>query len=631
MIFIKRLFLLGCILLIAYALYQNFFGDGSLGYRFTHLHYEVQMLANGDALVTEQRTYDFRRGEFSRIFFELEDGIKDISVSEHGRDFDYISEFDTKRPEGKYSFEKRNGLTYVEFYIDAKEEVRTFDISYRVQEVTTLYDDCAIYFQKFLSEKNDARIDKLTATVNLLDNASNVLIWAHGPLDGEILFDKEDYSKVNLFVDSVKPNEYVEAFFVMDPDAFLDVSYVRSGNMRQRVIKEQELASNQADMKNFIINLSILLASLVVGVLIIIPIILRIKNKVYYTRHVPSQSLQYFRDIPENIPPALLDKLYNYYKGSESLPNKISATILDMIQRKVLIVSYQGEGKKRQTILTKAREHFDENHITEFEKPVISFLFEDVANGQNFVSMDMIKKYCKSKTNARDLERTLFSFTRKLDRMWENYDYEEKTKNVVPKYFKYIKVSYVLILLSSLVLVSEKLGENLVVAGLILFVGTGVALGVTSFLLKQKSMLNQRGEDKLSLWTGLYNFFNDFTLFEEKDLPELFMWEKYLVYATVLGVSKKVLKNLKFKYPQLEDENYVRDNMILYYSFYAMQDNLNSDFGSVGGSINNAITDAQRAVSSLNSGASTGGGGSFSSGGSFGGGGAGGSTGGGAD
>ena len=98
-------------------------------------------------------------------------------------------------------------------------------------------------------------------------------------------------------------------------------------------------------------------------------------------------------------------------------------------------------------------------------------------------------------------------------------------------------------------------------------------------------------------------------------MPELVLWEKYLVYATVFGISEKVLKQLKIVYPQLTDEQYLNTHGYTYmYLMYS--GNFNNSFLS---SLNTSIGSSYTSLTNYSSG--SGGGGGFSSGGGFGGGG----------
>ena len=63
-------------------------------------------------------------------------------------------------------------------------------------------------------------------------------------------------------------------------------------------------------------------------------------------------------------------------------------------------------------------------------------------------------------------------------------------------------------------------------------------------------VLDQQGEDDLALWQAFGRFLDDFTTFEDKELPEFSVWREYMVYAVAMGNGQKVAKALALKYPE---------------------------------------------------------------------------------
>lgn len=97
------------------------------------------------------------------------------------------------------------------------------------------------------------------------------------------------------------------------------------------------------------------------------------------------------------------------------------------------------------------------------------------------------------------------------------------------------------------------------------------------------------------------------------------LWEKYLVYATVFGISEKVLKQLKVVYPQISDEQYMANGYT--YLYLINSGNFGNSFiSTLNTSVGSSYTSLTNiAHTSYSSGSGFGGG--FSSGGGFGGGG----------
>ena len=75
--------------------------------------------------------------------------------------------------------------------------------------------------------------------------------------------------------------------------------------------------------------------------------------------------------------------------------------------------------------------------------------------------------------------------------------------------------------------------------------------------------LTNLGLEKRKELFGLRNFLNDFSRLNEKDIPEVYLWEEYLIYATVFGIGDKVLNSMKLK----DINNSIIDNVSFVYNY----------------------------------------------------------------
>jgi len=66
-------------------------------------------------------------------------------------------------------------------------------------------------------------------------------------------------------------------------------------------------------------------------------------------------------------------------------------------------------------------------------------------------------------------------------------------------------------------------------------------------------LLTRFGEDEYAKWRGFYNFLNNDKLMKELIVPDLAVWERYLIYATAFGISHKVIKALNVRFPNAGD------------------------------------------------------------------------------
>lgn len=93
--------------------------------------------------------------------------------------------------------------------------------------------------------------------------------------------------------------------------------------------------------------------------------------------------------------------------------------------------------------------------------------------------------------------------------------------------------------------------------------GAYTILGITClwkyiYLTSKSSNLilfTQYGANEQAKWYGLYNFLNSETLINEKEVHDLSLWEKYLIYATAFGISEKIVKAIKIHAVELNIDN----------------------------------------------------------------------------
>ena len=110
----------------------------------------------------------------------------------------------------------------------------------------------------------------------------------------------------------------------------------------------------------------------------------------------------------------------------------------------------------------------------------------------------------------------------------------------------------------------------------------------------------------------------EYSMLDDKLIPDIILWEKYLVYATAFGISKKVIQQLKVVHPEMFYEE--NGNNLNQYAYWHMMnhatfgDDYFNDFSrSLEKVYNNARSAYDIAHSSSSSG--SGGGGGFSGGG----------------
>ena len=81
--------------------------------------------------------------------------------------------------------------------------------------------------------------------------------------------------------------------------------------------------------------------------------------------------------------------------------------------------------------------------------------------------------------------------------------------------------------------------------------------------------LTDKGETTLSNLLKFKNYLADFSLLNEKDSVNVHLWDQYMIYAAVFGITERVQKEFEKLYPQYIDQSYYPVNSIYWASIYS--------------------------------------------------------------
>jgi len=178
-------------------------------YRIERVEIMAWVEADGSMLIQEARTYRFK-GRFRWADYRLPikgfTGVADFSL----RDDEMAYRPGQSEEPGTYQVQKRPGEFYVKWFYRARNETRTFVLSYRVTDVLREYPDVAELYYKFIGEGWDHGTREVRVTVKLPQGASRdeIHAWAHGPLRGSVSI--IDANTIQLEVSNLPAHRYWE-------------------------------------------------------------------------------------------------------------------------------------------------------------------------------------------------------------------------------------------------------------------------------------------------------------------------------------------------------------------------------------------------------------------------------------
>ena len=237
------------------------------------------------------------------------------------------------------------------------------------------------------------------------------------------------------------------------------------------------------------------------------------------------------------------------YRKSTNLG--FSATILNLINKK--IISYEKDKKNSITLVLINNEYVG----TSAEAVVLNVLFKIVGKNDR-CKLNSLRHYGRSYASAKKLVKKMDEF-KKVTKEEAGYKDYFKSDATLIIYKIFVIINYVF---SMAMAIGVFLGlKNCAIQVIIYLLGITL-LNTIYFVIgnKDKNRTNT-GKEEYSKWLAHKRFLEDFSNFDEKDLPEITLWEKYLVTATVLGVADKVEKRMKM---EIANTNNIDTDLMIY-------------------------------------------------------------------
>ena len=497
--------------------------------------------------------------------------------------------------------------------LDDSSATKKYQISYTVEDAIAKYNDYAELYWQFVGSDFEINADKITGTITLPSQAPSkdeIKVWGHTEdLNGEIYV--TDLSKISFELDGFNSGRYVEIRTLFPTSMIVSTSRTHDADILEYVIDEETEWANEAnarrarrDATNFLITLVVVIVCVLLSVFSILRALKQANKFKGKTKYKPTQELEYYRDLPrENATPA--QSLYVYFETKSGIADNdigraVSATLLNLNLKKHL--EFQVEKEKNKEKITMKILNTDTKDLSADEKVVFEFL-QKACKDNNEITVKEFEKYIKrtSTTDILALKTNINGQTKRELIKQQIYDAEQEK---VYKDQSSQTTIYALIIFFAIFAIAFT-SEFLNVFGYIgifgLIVCQVIAIVINSRTLKKINVYTQKGIDEKEMWRGLKKYMEDFSMLDKREVPEIAIWEHFLVFATAFGIADKVLKQLKVVYPNIENDLNVNTYTCMY---FMMNTNFSSSFSNaISTSMSSAYTSA------------SGGGGGFSGGG----------------
>lgn len=464
--------------------------------------------------------------------------------------------------------------------MENKMGIKKYEFSYTITDVVTDYKDCQEFYWKLLDESNGIPVNKVTGTIRMpskVTDIDNLRAWGHGPLDGNIEIDSKN--RIEFTVDRLSKNKMLEVRVVTEEDQFeVNSSNIKNYRYLEEIIGEEEEWAEESN------NKSIIFWIIAIGIYLSIIIINICKAVKYYkitkkeNDGIIHRKLKYFRDIPrEEATPGEATYLYYFNKSYTNINSKqsnvVAASILNLALKGYIKLRVENEDVYVKIVKKPEGLKKDERAIYD--------ILKDTGKDNEF-KIDEINKFAKKEYSKysvyiNSLTNEARESLYKLKLVDKANQKEYKRAEYAGNKFMLLRGTVEFLLIGFFIGLIPFIKNAYIATFGIRFAVEFITIAlillpiIASLLVKYKicektqnkiAVLTQAGTKEREEWKALAKYIEEFSMIDEKEVPSLIIWEKYLVFATAFGIADKAIEQMKAKYPEVFVQEYWQDENI---------------------------------------------------------------------
>ena len=542
-------------------------------YEIKQMYEHVTVNSDGSAMIRYDLIYDFD-ADMNGVYVsqETDQDVKLIGSPTATINGQSVGSFSAG---SRYGLEqKRDGdVTQFQVHYPVKAD-HTYQVTwtYQLANVAKRYQDVGEINWKIIGANWQTDLQHTKIVIQLPKMTYQTLqAWTHSKSATKFVVDKQagtlTYEKAR-----VNPDQPVEVHTMFD-QAALSTATQRTGNRRAAILDQERAIAERAEktakrdkaMQGYVTWLAILPFGLLIR-LIALWRRIRVQNK-----HIIETPHNY--ELPSDLPPAVVG--WQLRDSGAAVSTLFSATLMDLLAKRVLIVSEEPTKKWRKT---NYRIQLDRTTaFNDFEETLLTILFgEQVEIGKSIQTQTM-----------QDGESAFAKrYTDKIDRFEDQVRRAAKPVNLIDHdavsqltqwQVWTIVAAVAVVVINGAVWVMSSAH----IAGWFIGVSVGlsVLIAVVAFAMavKIRQIYTVEGWPIAEAWFGFGRMLRDVGQFEVKQVPDVMLWDRYLAYAVVLGVADKVADALR--QAQLEPVDDMANFVPIYVAYTMFNPSSVSAFG----------------------------------------------------
>ena len=467
--------------------------------------------------------------------------------------------------------------------------------TYEITNAIINWKDTAELNFKIIGNGWDTDLDSVRVGIIFPGPVKDLKAWAHGDLSGQITVNP---AKGNIIMTAanVSGDEGIEVHSIFPTTVTSQNKNIRKQDHKKYVLNQEAKFAREANerrQRSRTLGLGVLIVS---GLLSIVTIIRGVTLKKLGVKPQKEKQLPRNYDIP-SVSPVMAEILDTDDKPSS---RALTAHLMELAVKKKLKIT---------PIKVRRRTYYEisllDKTILE-TNPLLRYLFDNVGDRQSFTTYKL-KKHRSSK-----LSKVFVKWQKEKIQEANRLGYFDKKIKV--KKSNNLVLMIILLVLSGMGILGSFFSNEgsiaLFIVALIL-----LALAIVSVIYSNQKLTpyTAKGAEETNKVRGFKKMLDDIGNFKMREVGELALWEEIMPYAVALGVSKKVLEELRLEFGDKIDDT----DLIFWGPFYndgkdGFASNFNSSFNS-GANLNSSVSGASGGFS----GGSSGGFGGGSGGGAF--------------
>lgn len=597
----KKLFhlIIGMIMLVTLTIIFTKPALADVDYDITNVDVTAHVNANGSLLMERRITYKFdddAHGVFYQQNLTDNQELKNQQVRViSGKNSQPVIQSDSHANNTYELSHSDHGYRFKVWHNVTDGDKFTIIYTYEITNAIINWKDTAELNFKIIGDGWDTDLDNVRVGIFFPSSVKDLKAWAHGDLSGQITVNSEKGSII-MTAANVSGNEGIEVHSLFPTAVTSQNKNIRDQNHKKYVLNQEAKFAHEANerrQRSRMLGLGALVLSGLFSLSIIIRSFTLKKSGVK-----PKKEKQLPRnyDVP-TVSPVMAEILDLDDKPSS---RSLTAYLMELAVKKRIEI---------EPIKVRRKTYYKISLIDKDlmgEVPLMRYLFNKVGDGKSFTTYELKKQRSS-----------------KLSKLFANWQKKEKQaainagffdKKVEHKKETNLVLMIILLVLSGAGIIaaffsSEGTAGLFIVATIMI----GLAILATIYSNKKLSPYTAKGAESTNQVRGFKKMLDEIGNFKMREVGELPLWEEIMPYAVALGVSKKVLKQLKIEFADEIDDT----NILFWGPFYSsgrdgFANNFNSSFNS-GANLNSSASGGSGGFS----GGSSGGFGGGSGGGAF--------------